>query len=122
MTTKQVGDYDIMQRLGRGSFADVYYAEHRLDGNRYAIKVISKEKIHDVKNPRLQENLETEILIMRDYKHDNIVGLFETFQSSRFIYLVMELCMGGDLSKFIKKRGKNANFELINLLEQSKYA
>ena len=52
------------------------------------------------------ENLEQEIAIMRDYLHGNIVQLFEHFSSQRYIYLVLELCPGGDLSKFIKKRGR----------------
>jgi serine/threonine-protein kinase ULK2 len=58
------------------------------------------EKVGD---PKLMENLEQEISIMRDYLHPNIVQLFEHFSSSRYIYLVLELCPGGDLSKFIRK-------------------
>ena len=56
-----------------------------------------------VGDPKLMENLEQEISIMRDYLHPNIVQLYEHFSSSRYIYLVLELCPGGDLSKFIKK-------------------
>lgn len=59
--------------------------------------------IEKVGDPKLMENLEQEISIMRDYLHPNIVQLFEHFSSSRYIYLVLELCPGGDLSKFIKK-------------------
>ena len=40
---------------------------------------------------------------MRDFQNDNVVKLYEYFHSSRFIYLVLELCPGGDLSSFIKK-------------------
>ena len=61
------------------------------------------EKVGD---PKLMENLEQEIAIMRDYLHENIVQLFEHFSSQRYIYLVLELCPGGDLSKYIKKRGR----------------
>ena len=52
------------------------------------------------------ENLEQEISIMRDYLHHNIVQLYEHFSSQRYIYLVLELCPGGDLSKYIRKRGR----------------
>jgi serine/threonine-protein kinase ULK2 len=50
------------------------------------------------------ENLEQEISIMRDYLHENIVQLFEHFSSTRYIYLVLELCAGGDLSKYVRKK------------------
>lgn len=120
-------------KLGSGSYAQVYRCIHSKSGDSYAIKAISKgaydllhkiihfpssflkcsviswqitlsqlwaEKVGD---PKLMENLEQEISIMRDYLHPNIVQLYEHFSSSRYIYLVLELCPGGDLSKFIKK-------------------
>lgn len=42
------------------------------------MKVISRDKIGSTK---LQENLNSEISIMRDYKHENIVQLYEHFVS-----------------------------------------
>ncbi len=45
-------------------------------GDTFAMKVISREKIG---SPKLQQNLDSEISIMRDYKHDNIVQLYEHF-------------------------------------------
>jgi serine/threonine protein kinase len=44
----------------------------------YAMKVISREKIGSIK---LQENLDSEISIMRDYRHENIVQLYDHFVS-----------------------------------------
>eukprot|EP01035_Chromulina_nebulosa_P017131 gene17131-22645_t len=100
---KTVGNYDLLRKLGRGSFADVYLAVNKINGSQVAFKVISKEKVIDPKNPKLQDNLDNEISIMRDYRHQNIVRLFDSFHSPRFIYLVLELCPGGDLSIFIKR-------------------
>jgi len=97
---KIVGNYELTLKLGSGSYAQVYKCMHSKTKDVYAIKAISKEKVGDTK---LMENLEQEISIMRDYLHPNIVQLFEHFSSSRYIYLVLEICPGGDLSKFIKK-------------------
>ena len=83
-----------------GSYAQVYKCVNLKSRECFAIKAISREKIGD---PKLMENLEQEISIMRDYHHENIVQLFEHFSSTRYIYLVLELCPGGDLSKYIKK-------------------
>lgn len=38
-----------------------------------------------------------EIDIMRELDHPNIIKLFEVFEDTRFVYLVMELCEGGEL-------------------------
>lgn len=99
-SNKRVGNYELTGKLGSGSYAQVFTGRHMISNLVYAVKAISKEKVGD---PKLQDNLDSEISIMRDYQHPNIVRLFEHFNSSRFIYLVLELCNGGDLSKYIKK-------------------
>ena len=48
-------------------------------------------------------NLESEITIMRDYIHPNVVRLFENLTSGRHIYLILEYCPGGDMTKYIRK-------------------
>ena len=96
----RVGNFEFTQKLGSGSYAQVFRAIDVRSGDSYAIKAVSKEKVGD---PKLQENLENEISIMRDYLHPNVVRLYDHFSSSRYIYLVLELCEGGDLSKYIKK-------------------
>jgi serine/threonine-protein kinase ULK/ATG1 len=40
---------------------------------------------------------------MRDIQHPNIVRLYDSFENSKYIFLVLELCRGGDLSTFIKR-------------------
>jgi serine/threonine-protein kinase ULK/ATG1 len=55
---------------------------------------------------------------MRDYQHQNIVRLFDHFNSARYIYLVLELCPGGDLSKYIKKTRRIEEHIAQNFLSQ----
>ena len=98
---KSVGDYWLTEKIGKGSYADVYKGSHKNDGKKYAIKAIYKEQLSA--EPRLLQGLESEIRIMRDFDHPHIVRLVESFSSDKYFYLVMELCNGGDLSRFIKK-------------------
>lgn len=81
----------------------LHYLPILLHTNHLYVKPLINNKTEKVGDPKLMENLEQEISIMRDYLHPNIVQLYEHFSSSRYIYLVLELCPGGDLSKFIKK-------------------
>jgi serine/threonine-protein kinase ULK/ATG1 len=65
-----------------------------------AIKAISREKL----TQKLQENLESEISILRDFRHPNLVGLVEIHKRAAHIYIVLEYLKGGDLQKLIKAR------------------
>lgn len=41
-SAKTVGNYILINKLGRGTFADVYFSTHSHTGERFAIKVIAK--------------------------------------------------------------------------------
>lgn len=34
---------------------------------------------------------------MKKLDHPNIIKLFETYENQKYVFLVMELCIGGDL-------------------------
>lgn len=45
-----------------------------------------------------------EIEILKSLKHENHIKLLETFQKGKKLCIVMELCPGGDLLSYLKKR------------------
>ncbi|KAI8636476.1 kinase-like domain-containing protein [Parasitella parasitica] len=96
---EQVGDYLIKNRIGQGSFAVVYKAQHKDTRQNVAIKCVKRSKL----TKKLLENLESEISILTRIRHDNIVGLIECQKTEAHIYLVMEYCTMGDLSHYIKE-------------------
>ncbi|KAL0086385.1 kinase-like domain-containing protein [Phycomyces blakesleeanus] len=74
-----VGDYVVNAKIGQGSFATVYKAQHKTTQRIVAIKSVSRSKL----TKKLQENLESEISILKAIRHDHIVGLIECQQ---FLY------------------------------------
>lgn len=79
------------KNLGAGSYGSVSKATRKATGQQVAIKKITKK---DVKNiPRFK----LEIRIMKILDHPNIIKLYEHFEDHKNIYLVMELCTGGEL-------------------------
>jgi serine/threonine-protein kinase ULK/ATG1 len=104
MSVKRIGNYELTQKLGEGSFALVFRGIHIVSKSEVAVKVIPIEKLGN--DPRLHQNLMSEIAIMRDYIHEGICRLFESFSSKSSIYLVLEYCAGGDLQKYIRKNGR----------------
>ena len=48
---------------------------------------------------------------MRDLDHPNVIKLYETYEDARNIYLVMEICDGGELFDKIIEKGHFSELE-----------
>jgi len=84
--------YDIdKKKLGEGSYGAVCKARHKVTQAVRAVKSISKAQMKNL------ERFHQEIAIMKMMDHPNICKLFESFEDVRSLYLVMELCTGGEL-------------------------
>ncbi|KAM9067009.1 serine/threonine-protein kinase ULK3 isoform 2-T2 [Sarcophilus harrisii] len=91
----------LTERLGSGTYATVYKAYGKKDTREVvAIKCVSKKSL----NKASVENLLTEIEILKAIRHPHIVELKDFQWDSDNIYLIMEFCAGGDLSRFIRTR------------------
>ncbi|KAF9257946.1 kinase-like protein [Marasmius fiardii PR-910] len=96
--------YDLGPELGRGSFAIVYRALSKTNGQWYAVKIIqeSRRTGRDDASNTNNVNLQREIAIMRKLKHPNICELKDVFIcDNNEINLVIELVEGGDLLEHI---------------------
>eukprot|EP01053_Blabericola_migrator_P002701 Blabericola_migrator_1__2700@NODE_1768_length_3821_cov_86_086841_g734_i3_p1_GENE_NODE_1768_length_3821_cov_86_086841_g734_i3NODE_1768_length_3821_cov_86_086841_g734_i3_p1_ORF_typecomplete_len607_score87_73Pkinase/PF00069_25/5_6e78Pkinase_Tyr/PF07714_17/2_3e43EFhand_7/PF13499_6/5_7e12EFhand_7/PF13499_6/3_1e16EFhand_8/PF13833_6/1_1e02EFhand_8/PF13833_6/4_1e06EFhand_8/PF13833_6/2_1e05EFhand_8/PF13833_6/3_3e09EFhand_11/PF08976_11/2_6e05EFhand_11/PF08976_11/4_3e11EFhand_1/PF00036_32/4_2e03EFhand_1/PF len=92
--------YDVQgSDLGKGSYGSVAKATDRRSGALRAVKTVFKPKIENV------TRLKREILIMKALDHPNIIRLFEVYEDEKHLYLIMELCSGGELFDRIIKSG-----------------
>ena len=95
-------DFYIVGRvLGKGSFGKVNLCLHKLSGKLIAMKSMSNKYLNKRNN---KEKVQNEIDILRTLKHRNIMRLYETFNTNNLMIIVLELCSGGDLLDYIKKR------------------
>ena len=86
--------YNIGKILGSGSFGKVFLGENKADTElKVAIKVISKSNL----SKEEIDSLHVEVSILQKVDHPSIVKYYETYEDEKFIYLVMELCPGGEL-------------------------
>ena len=74
-----------------------------LTGSKVAVKILEKEKIKDSSDT---ERVAREIKILKLVKHPNIVQLFEIIETSKQLYLMMELAEGGELFDYIVARSR----------------
>ncbi|XP_039651046.1 testis-specific serine/threonine-protein kinase 1-like [Perca fluviatilis] len=95
--------YSFKCHLGEGMFGKVVSAYSSRLKSRVAIKVIDKKKV----NPSyLEKFLSREMEIIRSLNHPHIIKTLDIFEShTSKVYVVMELCVKGDLLKHINVRG-----------------
>jgi len=84
--------YDVNKKLlGEGSYGKVQMGKNKATSAQRAIKSIDITKIKD--KDRFQQEMDIQMML----DHPNIVKLYETFVDARRVYLVMEICTGGEL-------------------------
>jgi calcium-dependent protein kinase len=94
--------YEFEKRLGEGPYGAVFLARRLGSQARRAVKMVKKP-------PKgMNSELEQEISHLCALDHPHIIKLYEYFESSDHVYLVMDYCPGGDLQQFVDK-AKKAN-------------
>ena len=95
--------YDLGCELGRGAIGITYLCRDKVNGDSFACKMISKKKLMTAVDV---DNVRREVEIMKKMpNHPNIVSLKDTFEDNNAVYLVMDLCEGGELFDRIVARG-----------------
>jgi len=93
--------YRIGKMLGRGAFGKVNLAMHKLVRKLVAIKSLNKECLTDEVQ---KQKLMKEVSLLLKLRHNHVVKIYETIETEKHIIIVMELCAGGDLLNYVRKR------------------
>jgi len=96
-------DFDFMRVLGKGSFGRVIRVRKKTTGAQFALKIMSKKKILSGAENEEQVLIERNVLVMCDSA--SIVKPEFSFQTSRALFLSLELLPGGTLSEAMKAKG-----------------
>ncbi|XP_054734610.1 serine/threonine-protein kinase ULK3 isoform X2 [Anastrepha obliqua] len=100
MSLPRITDYDLLEKLGVGSYSTVYKARHKKNRSFHAIKIVEMSTLSNSS----RENLITEIRLLRSLNHKYIVTLEDFFWDDKNIYIVLEFCNAGNLSAFIRSK------------------
>lgn len=95
--------YKIGKVIGKGAFGKVNLAIHRLTGKFVALKSINKTYMTDESSLK---KIMQEYNILKRARHQNIVRLYESFDTGSHTVYVMEVCGGGDLLTYVRRRRK----------------
>uniref|UniRef100_A0AAY4A149 Mitogen-activated protein kinase kinase kinase kinase n=1 Tax=Denticeps clupeoides TaxID=299321 RepID=A0AAY4A149_9TELE len=84
-------EYELIHRIGSGTYGDVFKARSIKSSVTTAIKVIKLDAGEDL------SSIEQEITMMKECKHQNIVGYFGSYHWNNKLWICMEFCGGGSL-------------------------
>ncbi|XP_015076220.1 CDPK-related kinase 5-like [Solanum pennellii] len=98
--------YELGEEVGRGHFGYTCKAKFKkgeLKGQEVAVKVIPKAKMTTT---IAIEDVRREVKILRALTgHENLVKFYDAYEDHENVYIVMELCEGGELLDRILLRG-----------------
>lgn len=80
-------DFEKLSTLGQGSYGFVWKGRHKKTGAIYAIKEIKKNTLNSEK---LLNHVKTEVKVMYELNHPNIIKLYNHFEDDFSIYFVLE--------------------------------
>ncbi|ORY76243.1 hypothetical protein BCR35DRAFT_305889 [Leucosporidium creatinivorum] len=104
---RSIGGYSLGRTIGQGAFGTVKLGVHRLTNTRVAIKVVPKSLQSASADPSSPLSLLTrELHHHRRLRHQHILALYEIIATESSIYLVTELCSGGELFDYLVERGR----------------
>lgn len=85
--------YKISSCIGRGAYGEVRKCLHKETKALRAVKIINKKYLPEDQKAKFL----SEIDILKQLDHPNILKLYEFFKDSKRYFLVTELCTGGEL-------------------------
>lgn len=90
-----MADYEIIRKIGQGSFGQVFLVRHRLDHCLYAMKKLQKkEMIYE----RQVNHVWLERFVLASVgEHPLVVKMHYSFQDRDHLYFIMEYLHGGDM-------------------------
>jgi serine/threonine protein kinase len=89
--------------IGRGAFGKVNIGLNILTGRIVAIKSFNKKNLS---NESAKKKILYETNLMRSLFHPSVTKILETFESEKYMLIIMEYISGGNLQNFVKKRRK----------------
>ncbi|KAJ7407638.1 hypothetical protein WISP_125475 [Willisornis vidua] len=98
---------EVVATLGVGGFGRVELVKVKNENMAFAMKCIKKKHVVDTKQ---QEHIYSEKKILEQICSPFIVKLYRTFKDNKYVYMLLEACLGGELWSLLRDRGSFDEF------------
>jgi tRNA A-37 threonylcarbamoyl transferase component Bud32 len=102
LSGRQLGDYRLLRRLGRGAMSEVYLAEQCSLGRQVAVKVLKRELASD---QTYIQRFQREARAAASLVHANIVQIHEVDRIDQVYFIAQEYVEGVNLRQWIARNG-----------------
>ncbi|XP_058130559.1 mitogen-activated protein kinase kinase kinase kinase 5 isoform X2 [Anopheles coustani] len=106
-------EYELIHKIGSGTYGDVYKAKKLQSNELAAIKVIKLEPGDDI------QIIQQEILMMRDCRHSNIISYFGSYMRHDKLWICMEFCGGGSLQDIYQVTGPLTELQIAYMCRET---
>ncbi|EAS04367.2 plant dual-specificity MAP kinase kinase family domain protein (macronuclear) [Tetrahymena thermophila SB210] len=105
---EELQDFEILSKLGEGSFSTVYRVRRGKDGKEYALKRIKMMKL----NEKERENAVNEVRFLASINCRNIISYKQAIydEGVNQLCVIMEYAEGGDLARIIRHASKAGKY------------
>ncbi|XP_063050671.1 cGMP-dependent protein kinase 2 [Engraulis encrasicolus] len=101
-STPRLSNLEVITTLGVGGFGRVELVKVKNEDLTYALKRI--KKAHVVENKQ-EEHIHSERRILAEVNSPFIIKLHRTYRDSKYVYMLLEACLGGEIWSLLRDRG-----------------
>ncbi|XP_046843994.1 cGMP-dependent protein kinase 1-like [Xenia sp. Carnegie-2017] len=118
----ELNDFTVVTTLGIGGFGRVELVKSNKDRSTFAMKCLKKKHIVDT---RQQDHTYSEKNILMECTSAFIAKLYKTFKDDKYVYMLLEVCLGGELWTLLRNKKKfdeiAARFYVASMVEAFSY-
>jgi serine/threonine-protein kinase len=104
LTGQTLGTVTLLQKIGEGSMGVVYRGFQNTLSRPVAVKVVFRDRLNKLFTP---ERFRQEAEVVANLLHPNIITIFEFGEQPDYMYFIMQLVDGVNLSAWLKQKKKH---------------